>query len=376
MMGNITIIGGSAAGFYTAYLLARQNSEVTLFEASDRIDPSPRTLIATHHMREVLGPFSEGAVVNTINRFDLYADGRVATVALGKPDLVVERSRLIRVLAEKAEAAGAQILTGRRFLGLKPDEKGLHLALSHDGSRGPFKVSTGMVVGADGAFSKVARDAGWPSQDTVSLIQALVDLPEDASPSTARVWFIPEHTPYFFWLIPHSPTRGVIGLIGKGEGETRRALAGFLEKKGLEPIEFQSALIPVYKRWIPNHRVVGAGHVYLVGDAASHVKVTTMGGLVTGFRGSLGVAEAILNGGSSRELRVLRRELDRHRLIRRVLHRFVQSDYARLLCLLTPSATRTLSLFNRDVSGKLLLRVLCAQPRLLLLGLRSLLNGG
>jgi flavin-dependent dehydrogenase len=375
MTGGISIIGGSAAGFYTAYLLAHQGLDVTLFEASDRIDPSPRTLIATRYMCDVLGPLSEGVIVNTINRFDLFADGRVATVALEQPDLVVERSRLIRILAAKAEAAGAKILTGRRFLSLKPDGNGLNVALSRDGSGEPFTASAGMVVGADGAFSKVARDAGWPSQATVSLIQALVDLPEDMSPSTARVWFIPEHTPYFFWLIPHSPTQGVIGLIGKGERETRRVLAGFLEKKGLEPIEFQSALIPVYKRWIPNHRKVGGGHVYLVGDAASHVKVTTMGGLVTGFRGSLGVAEAILNGGKSRELRTLRRELDRHRLIRRVLHRFVQSDYARLLHLLTPSTTRMLSLFNRDVSGTLLLRVLCAQPRLLLLGLRSLLIG-
>ena len=36
--------------------------------------------------------------------------------------------------------------------------------------------------------------------------------------------------------------------------------------------------------------------MYLGGDAAGHVKVSTVGGVVTGFRGALGVVEAILNG--------------------------------------------------------------------------------
>ena len=96
-------------------------------------------------------------------------------------------------------------------------------------------------------------------------------------------------------------------------------------------------------------------HVWLVGDAAGHVKVSTVGGVVTGFRGALGVVEAILNGGSSRELQALRRELDRHRLIRRVLHGFTQADYCRLLDMLTASTKRCLGLFPRDETTKLLL---------------------
>ena len=110
--------------------------------------------------------------------------------------------------------------------------------------------------------------------------------------------------------------------------ETRKHLENFLEKRGLEPIEFQGARIPVYTGWVPVRRQVGHGSVYLVGDAAAQVKVTTVGGIVTGFRGALGVAEAILNGGSSRALRRLRRELDLHLLLRRSLHDFQQDDYS------------------------------------------------
>ena len=166
----------------------------------------------------------------------------------------------------------------------------------------------------------------------------------------------------------------MLGLIAEGESKGRICLERFLQKKDLEPIEFQNAHITQYTRWIPNNRQVGEGSVYMVGDAAGHVKVTTVGGLVTGFRGALCVAEAILNGGSSNEFHLLRRELDLHKWLRRVLHQFRQKDYSRLLDLLTPSVKHSLSLLTRDETMKLLLHVFLKQPRLILLGLRALLS--
>jgi len=134
-------------------------------------------------------------------------------------------------------------------------------------------------------------------------------------------------------------------------------------------------LIPRYDSWIPFCRNIEGSLVYLVGDAAGHVKVTTVGGLVTGFRGALGVVEAITNEGSSPHSTGLRLELDLHRVIRRALNQFREKDYARLLGLLTPSVRRSLSFFHRDETSKLLLQVFYKNPRLLLLGLRSFLFG-
>ena len=375
MRKDITIIGGSAAGFFTAYVLAREGQRVQLFEAAEDIQLSPRTLIVTSYIQNLMGCLCEGAIINKIRRFELFADGRVATVSLRQADLVIDRAKLIQRMAALAEANGAKIRTGCRFLSLKPDGKGLNLRISRNGDGNPIEESANILVGADGAFSKVAQRAGWPKQSTVPLFQAVVELPKDLPSDATRVWFIPEDTPYFYWLIPHSPTHGVLGLIGEEGQEIRVSLERFLEKKGLEPIEFQNARVSRYTQWIPNHRKIGGSHVYLVGDAAGHVKVSTMGGLVPGFQGALAVVEAILNGGARREFRLLRRELDRHKLIRRVLHDFTQADYARLLDLLTSSVKRSLSLFNRDETSKLLLHVFLKQPHLLLLGLRALLIG-
>jgi flavin-dependent dehydrogenase len=358
---------------YTASLLARGGARVELLERAERLDPISRTLIVTSHMRDLLGPVGESCIVNEIKRFELFTDGRAATIDLKRPDLIIERATLIRSLAAQAQSQGVQIRLGRRFLGLEGTSNGIRLLAERSADGVKEDVESNTVVGADGAASKVAEAAGWPKQKTVPLVQAIVKLPADYPPGTVRVWFIPDDTPYFYWLIPESDGRGALGLIGEDGAQTRRVLENFLEKKHFEPLSFQGARIPVYTGWVPVDRTVGGGKVYLVGDAAGQVKVTTVGGIVTGVRGAEGVAEAILNGGRSRKLSSLKRELNLHLLIRRALHHFQQADYSRLVDLLNSPAKTSLSTYNRDEAARVLWHICRNQPRLLLLGLRGLL---
>jgi flavin-dependent dehydrogenase len=370
---SVAVVGGSAAGLFTASLLARQGIPVRVFERIETLEPEERTLIVTNRMLALLGRAAQKSVVNEIRHFELFTDGRAATVTLKHPDLIIERRTLIQGLAEEAQRSGASIELGRRFHTLHPNGRGLVLEIDRcdDGSREEVRADT--IVGGDGASSRVAHAAGWAPLETVPLVQAIVPLPKDMSPATARVWFVPQDTPYFYWLIPESPTRGALGLIGVTGPETRHHLEKFLEKRKLDPIEFQGARIPLYKKWVPVRRQVGRGSVYLVGDAAGQVKVTTVGGIVTGFRGALGVAQAIVDGRFS-ELHTLRRELDLHLLLRRSLHDFQQADYSRLVDLLNDPAKQSLAEYSRDEAWKILWRVCLSQPRLVLLGLRGLLS--
>jgi flavin-dependent dehydrogenase len=370
---RVAVIGGSAAGLFTASLLAQRGLSVRVFERIEALEPAERTLIVTHRMRAILGRAAEPSIVNQIRRFELFTDGRAATITLKKPDFIIERRRLIQALADQAQKAGARLELGHRFHTLHANESGLTVEVERCADRGREELRAEAVVGGDGAASRVARAAGWAPLETVPLMQAIVPLPADMAPDTVRVWFVPRDTPYFYWLIPESPARGALGVIGETGPETRTRLEQFLEKRKLEPLEFQGARIPVYKRWVPVRRQLGNGSVYLVGDAAAQVKVSTVGGVVTGFRGALGVAEAILNGGSSRELRKLRRELDFHRLLRQSLHCFQQADYSRLVDLLNDPVKKSLGESTRDDAWRLMLRVCLRQPRLVLLGLRGLL---
>jgi len=359
---------------FTASLLARQGRPVRVFERAEKIDPVSRTLIVTNRMRRLLGPVGERSVVNEIKRFELFTDGRSAMVPLQEPDLIIERAELIRGLAREAQDYGARLELGRRFASLESKGSGVELTFEHTGNAAPERVAAESVVGADGAYSAVAKAAGWRPQPTVPLVQALVELPEGMPSDSVRVWFRPDDTPYFYWLIPESRSRGVLGLIGVDGQETRRCLDRFMEQKSFRPLGYQGARIPAYTRWTPVERRVGRGRVFLVGDAAGQVKVSTVGGIVTGFRGALGVSQAILQAGSSPELRALRRELNVHLLIRRSLHRFCQDDYSRLVDSINGAVLQSLGRVSRDEAARVLWHVCRSRPQLLLTGLRGLLT--
>ena len=371
--GEVIVVGASAAGLYTAAEVARGGRRVRVLESKPAFDPPARTLIVTSHFRNQLGAAARESIVNEIRRFELFTDGRSAQIALTKPDLIIERSRLIPALARDAQAAGANLSFDTRFLGLGPNSSGLRLETETGGKREELHADS--IVGADGATSRVARTAGWPAIETVPLMQAIVRLPKDCPPDTTRVWFVPDDTPYFYWLVPENAERGALGVIGEQGGDTKRRFERFLEKKNLEPLEWQGARIPVYRKWIPVRRRIGNGNVYLVGDAAAQVKVSTVGGIVTGFRGALGVAQSILQNGRSKELGALRRELSTHWLIRRTMHHFQQKDYSQLVDLLDATTRASLGEINRDESTRLLWNVIRHQPQLVLLGLRGLLMG-
>jgi len=372
--GGVVVVGGSAAGFLTAAKVAAGGRGVHLLDAKSGLDPAPRSLIVTHHFREQLREVAASSIVNEIRRFELFTDGRSAQVALGKPDLIIERARLIPALAQEAAKAGARLSFDTRFQSLGPNARGLRLEVESVGRR--EELHADYVVGADGATTRVGRSAGWPPVETVPLVQAIVKLPKDCPRDTTRVWFVPDDTPYFYWLIPENESRGALGIIGEGSGqETKKRIERFLQKKQMEPLEWQGARIPVYRKWIPVERQVGNGKVFLVGDAAAQVKVSTVGGIVTGFRGAQGVADALLGVGGSCELRALHRELATHWLIRKTMHRFEQKHYSYLVDLLNAATRESLGEIHRDHSTRLLWTVLRRQPRLILLGLRGLLMG-
>jgi flavin-dependent dehydrogenase len=368
---QVIVVGASAAGLFTAARVAQGGRAVRVLESKLQLEPAPRTLIVTDHFRSQMAAVAQHSVINEIRRFDLFTDGRSAQIVLKRPDLIIERSRLIAALAGEARKAGVSLWFDTRFLGVGPNERGLRLEVESGGKREELHADS--VVGADGASSRVARVAGWPPVETVPLVQAIVRLPRDCPPDTTRVWFIPDDTPYFYWLIPESAERGAVGVIGEDGRDTKRHFERFLEKKQLEPLEWQGARIPVYRGWVPVRRQIGNGKVYLVGDAAAQVKVSTIGGIVTGFRGALGVAQALLDKSENKELATLRRELGTHWMIRRALHHFQQKDYSQLVDLLDAAARESLAEIHRDESTRLLWNLVRRQPRLVLLGLRGLL---
>src|SRR5579872_196964 len=157
----VAVVGGSAAGLFTAYLLARASVPVRVFEQSSSIDPAARTLIVTRRMNDILGEVGSQSIVNEIRKFELFTDGRAASITLDQPDLIIERSALIHSLAKHAREAGAQIALGTNFRGLNSKNGKITLDLEHAAENSTEQFSAQTVVAADGASSRVAQAAGW-----------------------------------------------------------------------------------------------------------------------------------------------------------------------------------------------------------------------
>jgi flavin-dependent dehydrogenase len=162
--------------------------------------------------------------------------------------------------------------------------------------------------------------------------------------------------------------------VADSASNARHLLDEFLKERGLRPIAYQGAVIPLHHpaRQIEWRR--GDSRVLLVGDAAAHVKVTTVGGLVSGLWGANAAAQSIIKGTSyAAELGALHRELYLHDLIRWIVDRFEDKDYDRLLTALNDPLARLLSHHNRDSMASVFAMMLMAQPALLFMAAKAIL---
>ncbi len=363
---DIVVIGGSIAGLHTATLLANGGAKVHLFDANDVSHVQPRTLIATAQLSEALGYFPSEAVVNEVRSIELRAAGRSVKVPLPKADLIVERATLIPMLGKNAHAAGVKIYAGHKFLGFDGNGDGVKVRLQNKADKRVHEFYTRCLIGADGAFSKVASVAQLNGQPRVPLLQAIVDLPSGYDASNVSVWFEPEQTRYFYWLIPESAARAAVGFIADASIGAKNKLERFLNARGFRAAEIQAAWIPLSQSAHKPWRKISGCDIYLVGDAAGHVKVTTVGGLVTGLWGARAAAESILKKiPYATALRALNRELWLHDILRRVLNRFCAADYDRLLHVIDASTVRLLGRHSRDELTAMALKLVFTQPRLL-----------
>ena len=369
------VIGASTAGLFSAYLLAKGGIPVCVYDQAEELGPPARTLILTSRIIDVLGEVLSQAIVNRTQTVQLFSPQRSIHIRLNEPDLIVERQALVRLLAEKARAAGAEIHLGYRFLGLEPARHGLVLNLEGPQGERIEPIRTQALIGADGVNSQVAKAAGCRSRVTISLLQARVAMPPWARADTTQVWFDPQSTRYFYWLVPESDEHAVVGLIAEDQRQARESLDHFLVARDLEPLSYQGAQVPFSMGESPLCKGGDESHILLVGDAASQVKVTTVGGVVTGLCGAQAAARAILQGSDyRRELAGLHRELGLHLLVRRILNHFTAADYDRLLALVNHRTRGVLAAHNRDEVVKVLGSSVLAQPRLLWLAAQPLLR--
>jgi flavin-dependent dehydrogenase len=368
------VVGASGAGLRTAELLAERGMRVLILERRAALDRIDRTWIVTPHLQRVLGFQPHEAILHRTGTMRLFAGRSSRDVHLQSPDLVVERARLLPLLAQRATQAGAELALNLATAGIELVPGGFRVLARRTTGGSPVVLHARHLVGADGARSAVGQRFQARPQQVVPIVQARVQLPNGYDPDVTAVWFDRQRTRFFYWLIPESNTTGALGLIAEQSDHARDLLDGFMAEHGFTPLKYQGAMIPLHQ---PFRRIDWelAGHrVLLVGDAAAHVKVTTVGGLVSGLWGARAAANALCdNTPYSRELRSLHAELHIHDLMRWVFDRFAQSDYEQMLGLLSQGLQTILARNNRDTVARSKWSLLAAQPRIVALAARVVL---
>jgi flavin-dependent dehydrogenase len=372
---KVIVIGASISGLYTATLLARQGVDVEVYDRMNALGSPSRTLIVTGKINEVLDSVPEEMVLNQVNSLELFSRSRSARLELSCPDLIVERSRFVEWLARRAQEAGAKMILGHRFEGFAQFGRKVAVTLRNLETNEAKQISADILVGADGVQSAVSQAASRNGHRVAALVQARVALPEGGEHGMYRVWFDTNRTNYFYWLIPESDRVAAVGLITEDVPQAKVRLTEFLREKQLEAIEFQSAIVPMHQFGSADGTLDSNRNVFVVGDAAAQVKVTTVGGVVPGLYGAKALAQAILNGRNYRkELGGLKMELHLHLLVRHVLNRFSDKDYDELIGMLDGGLREVLEEWTRDELTQCFLRMIWAEPRLITLGAKAFLK--
>lgn len=374
---DVIIAGASCAGLHAARLLAETGRRVAVFERRKALGEPARIWIVTNELNQVLGADASETIVNRVTQLELNSRHKTTTVNLRSPDLIVERSLMLAKLAGMAQNAGVEIYTETKVNRVVFAPSGVQVSFTRNGDGKMKLLHTQHLIGADGTYSQTARTVNTVRQfpqNTVQVVQAHVKLPLGYDPHLVKVWFDRRATRFFYWLIPESSETAVLGLVADRAEGLRNQLDGFINHHGFEAISYQGAVIPLHQPLWQLEWQQNGSRILLVGDAAAHVKVTTVGGLVSGLWGARAAANCLIyNTTYSAELIGLNRELYLHDLIRWILDRFNDDDYDQLLDRLNRPLRQLLEQRNRDSMSQSVWQLLTSQPMLVLLAVKRIL---
>jgi geranylgeranyl reductase len=312
-MFDVVVIGGGPSGATAANDLARAGVDVAFLDRAGRIKPCggaiPPRLIEDFSIPEeqLVAHIQTARMISPTQRqVDIPIEGGFVGM--------VDREHFDEFLRKRAVDSGAERFTGT-YLRLERDAKSTHVIYRDKASGEEMRLSTKLVIGADGARSNVAKTE-VPGGDKIPYVIAyheIIKAPVGSNlydPGRCDVIYDGKISPDFYgWVFPH----GQHASVGMGTGidgiDLKQATADLREASGLtgcETIRREGAPIPLH----PMDRWDNGRDVVLAGDAAGVVAPSSGEGIyyaMVGGRVAATAAQACLATGQASKLRLARK---------------------------------------------------------------------
>jgi geranylgeranyl reductase family protein len=286
---DVLVVGAGPAGSRVARDLALSGLDVGILEDHPEIGRpchcsglvSPRTLALAEVGADLVINTIRGALVHVADRQPLRIGGNRIH------GHVIDRVKFDQQLAAQATRVGAELIRPARFtrfwlvgdMGSRPGSG--HVAVTVLRDRVEHEIRARLLVGADGAFSKVAQQVrGARPSGVVAGLGAHADYAANPYSDHVEVFVDQDAVPgWFGWTIPLGDGTA---RIGSGSADGVKPVESFNRLRERFATTFGSARIRSWSAgtialWEPTAMV--ANRIMLVGDAARHVKPTSGGGI-------------------------------------------------------------------------------------------------
>lgn len=278
---DVLVVGAGPAGSCAAREAAGAGADVVVIERKAVVGAPVRC--AEYIPAPLTGEAGVGGdhAVQHVTGMRTWLNGKLIQ-ELPAPGHMIRRDRFDQALAEAAMQAGARYMMRTSAVAFD----GRTLAARTD-SGGRLEITAGVVVGADGPWSRMGRHIGSPNTELVPAVQVRVRL---ARPLwCTEVFFDDRIRGGYAWLFPKGEEANLgLGMLpapgGPGIRTMLAAMLGELTGRGFVrgvPLAFCGGWIPAERP-----RRVVRGRVLLAGDAAGHTHPVT----------GAGVLQAVLGG--------------------------------------------------------------------------------
>ncbi len=287
---DVVVVGGGPAGSFAALAAAKLGVDVIICEEHKEVGLPSHCPghISIKGLNKLGLKVLESIVENKIKGAVFYSpSGNEFRVRLPSPvTYVINRSMFDKHLVQLAEEADAKLLLGTRVERLLVDRGSVHGVSLKNGQR----LDSRVVIDAEGCASTLLRQAGLRTFDNslvANAVNAQVDRTSDLEDDIVEVYLGQKYAPGLYaWIIPKRDGSAKVGLATR-TGNPKEHLKHFLNthpaaSKKLRFTNVKNLSYHLIPLGGPIPKTYHNG-LLIVGDAASHVKPTTGGGIIMGL---------------------------------------------------------------------------------------------